>query len=607
MPSPCHGVFVPTLLAALGAGTAAYAQAPGSPGPPGNPPVETPSRPVAAPPAPAAEPAPAPAPPPAQPVPTAPPPAEPAAPPPTSVAPPKPEAAPTPEQEGAADEDPEPKPPKPSPRGAPVAGYRNGTFFIRTQDDALRLYIMGRVHTDWVDQLGPGTSSLPPGSNIYDGFFLRRARLELGGEFYERLQWFVGVEAASGLAVSNPSGTQFTPTCLVNSKTGALSCTNNANAVQAPTVRVFPTDAYVNYAALPIANIQVGQYFIPFTLDNRISDNTTPFLEKSMPVRNIGAPTARDVGVMGWGETLDRKFHYAVMLLNGDGPNRVNLDTRYGVAGRIFVRPFATSTKTSTKWTQFGISGRFSSADPRRIGYDMPALTTQEGFAFWKPTYKNSLGQLTHIMPSMGQWAIATDVYVPIANFDFTGEFMYVHDDTREALDGYQLSPFTERLGVFKGFGWYAQASYWIYGGHHIISHPNYGRPPHVDLERPQKPLEQGVQVLAKLEQLHLNYNGSSRGGLSDPLTPNGDITSDDFEVGINYWMSKHLRVTFNYAIYVFPGSAPVSATTTGGPVQTSSQRAVAPAQNLATGLDDSARDSGHTLSELSARVGVQF
>jgi hypothetical protein len=300
-------------------------------------------------------------------------------------------------------------------------------------------------------------------------------------------------------------------------------------------------------------------------------------------------------------------IYYAVAVLNGDGQNRANVDARYDVAGRVMLRPFALSTTSPTKWANIGFSARDGSRDPSKVGYDLPNLTTQDGFPFWKPTYKDSLGRTIHIIPSSSQWALAGDVYVPIEHFDFTGEFIYAVDDTREAVDGYQLSAFTERLGQLKGFGWYAQAGYWILGDHALLGPPTYGRPIHVDLTQPQNPHQYGVQVLAKFEQLHLTYEGNSRGGALNANTPDGDILVDTVEFGINYWATKHLRVGVNYGWYLFPDSEPVSASTKGGPSQSSAQRAVAPAQNLAKGVDDSARNSAHTLNEISARIGVQF
>ena len=46
--------------------------------------------------------------------------------------------------------------------------------------------------------------------------------------------------------------------------------------------------------ALVLNAISETQFDLPFTLENRISDNTTPVLERSLPVRAIGAPLLRE-------------------------------------------------------------------------------------------------------------------------------------------------------------------------------------------------------------------------------------------------------------------------------------------------------------------------
>ena len=238
----------------------------------------------------------------------------------------------------------------------------------------------------------------------------------------------------------------------------------------------------------------------------------------------------------------------------------------------------------------------------------MPQLTTQEGFVFWKPTYKDSLGRLTHIIPSAEQKGIGFDVYLPVDGFDFTGEFVYAWNNTREAVDGYQLSPFTERLGTLNGFAYYLQAGVWLMGSRDIIGTPSYGKPLHADLTAPAKTPRQGIQALVKFEQLHMTYDGAARGGLLDALTPNGDIDMLSVSVGLNYWASRHLRVGLNWIHYGFPNSEPVTPSAAGGPQQlVGGQRALSPAQYLPAGVDNTARDTGHTVEEIAMRVGVQF
>jgi phosphate-selective porin len=493
----------------------------------------------------------------------------------------------------------------PSP-ASPTAGYHNGTFFVRSEDDVFRFYVQGRVHADWTDQLGPGVSSLTPDQALKNGFFLRRARLEVGGEFFERWQWQLGAEFAPS-SVDNPGANQASLACSVNAASAALACTNRENPVENASVKPAPTDAFVNFAASPWANVQVGQYYLPFSLENRISDNTTPFLERSLVVRGIGAPNTRDIGAMFWGESPDRLLYYAVAIVNGDGPNRPNADNRYDLSGRAFVSPFVHTSASSTKFAQFGASVRYGSRDSRLVGYDMPALTTQDGFAYWRPTYRDSQGNLIHIMPSAEQWAVGGDVFVPLGPVDLTAEFIYATMGTREAADGYQLSPFTQRVGTFSGYGYYAQIGWWVIGDHDIVGYPSYGRPIHVDLGKPQVPAAHGVELLAKLEQMHLQYSSAARGGTPDPATPDGTIDVTALELGVNYWATRHLRVGLNYAAYVFPNSEPVTASGPGGPVQTSVQRAIAPAQLLSRGVDGAARDGAHEVHELSFRVGVQF
>ncbi len=443
----------------------------------------------------------------------------------------------------------------PGPLAAPdvwTSGYRNGSFYMRSPDDVFRLYVQGRVHVDWYDAFAPGLGSLAPGQAAPQGFELRRARLELAGEFFQTWQWQVGAEFAPS-SDDNAPATTASLSCKVNATTAVQTCVPQENAIDNPSVKPAPTDVFVNYAGTPWTNIEVGQFYLPFSLENRISDNTTAFLERALVIRNVAAPLQRDIGAMFWGESPDHLLYYAVAILDGDGPNRPNIDSSYDFAGRVFARPLANLAVGPSKWAQVGFSVHAGYRDQNKVGYDMPSMTTSEGFAFWKPTYTDSQGRLIHILPSNVQQAYGGDVYLPVGNLDVTSEFVYADYRTREAVDGYQLSPFTERLGGLSGWGLYAQVGYWILGDHDIIGYPSYGRPIHVDLSKPQKRPEQGLQLAARFEALGLTYKGSSRAGTPDSKSPDGDINLTSFTLGANYWATRHLRVGVNYAYYSLP------------------------------------------------------
>ncbi|MGH7286294.1 MAG: porin, partial [Polyangiaceae bacterium] len=311
---------------------------------------------------------------------------------------------------------------------------------------------------------------------------------------------------------------------------------------------------------------------------------------RSMPVRNLGVPLQRDIGVMAWGEPKNRLFYYSIGVYNGDGPNRLNADNRFDVSGRALVRPFATRGHGPIKDLHVGVSARGGSRDPRLVGYDVPAMTSQEGYAFWRPTYKDSTGRLVHIMPSTQQGAFGADLFAPIGPIDAIGEFIWSTTNTREAADGYQLTGQNLRAGDLTGFGWYGQIGVWVIGDRSVIGFPSYGKPTHVDLDQPppNRPI-QALELLGKFEELRVEYGGATRAGTSDAKTPNGGVNVDDVEFGATYWATKHVRVSANYTLYVF------------------SDRALWPGTALPAKVDDSAKAQGHTLNEISTRVGVQF
>jgi hypothetical protein len=173
------------------------------------------------------------------------------------------------------------------------------------------------------------------------------------------------------------------------------------------------------------------------------------------------------------------------------------------------------------------------------------------------------------------QTAVAAEAFVPIGKrFDVTSEVVYARSNTREAVDGYQLSPFTERYGRLEAFAYYVQAGLWVLGSRDVIGLPNLSKPVHVDLDKAPRPRLHGLQLLVKFEQLRARYEGASRGGKADAVNADGVVAVNACSFGATYWATRHLRGSVNWVIDTFP---------------------------------DRAADRLRALHEIQARAGLQF
>ncbi|HEY4118659.1 MAG TPA: porin [Byssovorax sp.] len=483
--------------------------------------------------------------------------------------------------------------------GPPLAGYHGGAFYLRDEHDNFRLYLQGRAQIDAYTYFGPGVSD----STLKPTMLLRRVRPELSGEVLGQWQWMLAGDFGT-TSVDNSKGTTETTTSSPGSAPTATS--GKYASAQTPSIKAAPTDVFMNWhPRIPVPiNVQFGQFDAPFTQENRTSDKYIPFMERSLAVRDLGEPNNKEIGFMAWGETSKRHVAYALGAFLGDGQNRLNVDSRLDFMGRVFAHPLAT-TDSPVKNLQIGASLHVGDRDPRSVNYDAPSFTTQGNFAFWSPTYGGTKGT-THVIPEGQQNGVAGELRVPVSIFDLTSELVYVSNGTREAIEGYQATN-TERFGAMRAYAYYVELGVWPFGNRDVNGQPGYENPTHVELDKPDDDPAQALQVLLKWEQLHARYQSAVRGGDADPKGIDGDIKVNVIELGANYWATKHVRLTVNYAFDMFPGSEPSSQTTPTSPPQTISQRAVAPGNTLSTGVNDSARDSAHALHELLFRVAVAF
>ncbi|HSN99455.1 MAG TPA: porin, partial [Candidatus Nanopelagicales bacterium] len=438
-----------------------------------------------------------------------------------------------------------------------------------------------------VDRLAPSQG----GNALRPQLFARRVRLELGGELMRRWSFMMGVDfGGQPLANSTGTGVSASPR---PGEDPTLEAPPWA-PVQAASPAAVLANNWINYRALPVLNLMLGQFLAPYSLENMTTSNDTLMLERVMPIRSFVIPNNREIGLMAWGELPNRLASYYLGVFSGEGPNRPGVDSLPAYIGRITARPFAMKKGSPLERAQIGVSALHAEHDQGFVGSDYPRISTGQFVTLWEPRYQDAQGGFVHVIPSGAQNAIGGELWLPIRDFDLRAEAHYVVHNTRESPAGFQLNN-TERLGQVRGLGWYAALSFWL-GDAYVNGEPGLGsRPVQLNLAE-DTPVRKGVQLAAVIGGVHASYDGASRGGPYDARTPGApggpgtDITVMQYGAAVNYWYTRHLRLTLNYNAYQTPGSG------------TAENLARVPGNNLVEPIPDA-----HFIHELGGRVGVQF
>ena len=467
----------------------------------------------------------------------------------------------------------------------PLAGIHSGRVYIRDENDLIHLYPGGRLRGDFLWTPGaPEIGATLGEGNMHPQFAVRRARLEVSGVFMERLAFTMGMELGGGRIGEVPYAGIDTP------RFGAASAHDG---------RILPAEISVSYRFRPWLNFTAGLFNAPMTMSNRTRETVTTPMERPMAIRSFVMPNNKELGLMAWGELFDdRTLAYEIGVFSGDGPERPVVDAQPDLMGRIFARPLTSLGEGSFfKLAQIGVSGRYGNKDQKFVDYDYAGIASGNGFVMWQPGYVDSLDRATHVIPSGDQAAIGGELRLPFdlpggRAIDIQGEVYYVNNNTREAVDGFQLTN-TERFGRVQGLGWYAQASAWICGDAFVSGEPGVHRPVSVDLNE-ESVILRGLELFALVGGVQANYSGATReGSLPDELTPATDISIYQFGGGIQYWYGQNFRAAINYTAYMTPDSE----------VRTENL-AIVP-DNLR--VEGNERGAGHFHHELGGRLAVTF
>ena len=189
-------------------------------------------------------------------------------------------------------------------------------IYVQQRGVELKLVLGGFVQMNFEDGAVSAFEGRFGQTAIDDRFRLRRARINLTGDFAEQFDFKMEGDFGQSDGTSG-----------------------NRTAFSA-------TDIWVNWHQFPAAQVKVGQYKAPFGLEQLTPDTTLYTIERTLPT---GAITPdRQIGVELWGkpftsiwpEQKDLLTYYAG-IFNGNGRNiTVNDNNNFMFAGRLELQPF---------------------------------------------------------------------------------------------------------------------------------------------------------------------------------------------------------------------------------------------------------------------------
>lgn len=300
-------------------------------------------------------------------------------------------------------------------------------------------------------------------------------------------------------------------------------------------------DANINIALKPELQIRAGRFREPVGLEQLQSDSVAFFAERSIVSQFV---PNRDLGIQVGGDLLGGKLSYAVGVFNGvaDASNNANnaeTNDDKDVAARIFSHPFKDTTSAlaglgigiaGSVGHQNALNGATSSlpsyrTDGQQTWFSYRATTTAQGDTFRVSPqayyYHGPLGLMAEYVVSKVD-AVNGTVREAITNkaWQLSGGYVLTGEDA-----GYRGITPKQNFSLTDG----------TWGGFEVV-----GRVEHADIDD------------------DAFVGGAS--SLASASTAAKEVTA--FGLGLNWYMSKTVRASFNYFHSDFdwaPGAAPAS------------------------------------------------
>jgi phosphate-selective porin len=398
------------------------------------------------------------------------------------------------------------------------AGYNQDNFFLRSEDGNFVLIPSGRLQMDFL-----GYESSGSGKEPYDTFFLRRARLEAFGTFMKHFDFQLGAEFSN-------------------------------------TTAPIATDDYVNINYTPYAQLQIGQFDAPFTMENRTSDKYTDLQERSVVIRGFAYPENKALGAMVWGQPEGKWAYWSGGIFNGEGQNvYVHHSNDFDFMGRVWFSPTGMMDVKPFEHVWVGASlmagyRGWSAANQ----LDHQTFSDEAKVTFFSPIYSTPGGTATnnvHMGDYGNQLKYGLEANAPLGQLVLKAEWVHIEEDTRELDAANKLA--VVRAGHISGDGMYLRVSYFAWGDPLINGLGGTQLPPHITGDERRFKTADALQLVLEWDRMVFYYTGDN--GNATPAVDSlvGGYGFDVLSVGVNYWFTKRVRLTANFLYNLYSGITP--------------------------------------------------
>src|SRR6478672_6933299 len=303
-----------------------------------------------------------------------------------------------------------------------VAQEEKGPVYVQQRGPELKLVLGGFIQMNFEDGDVSAFEGRFGQTALKDRFRLRRARINLTGDFAEQFDFKVEGDFGQSDGISG-----------------------NRTAFSA-------TDIWVNWHQFPAAQVKLGQYKAPFGLDQLTPDTNLLTIERTLPT---GAITPdRQIGIELWGKPFAAIWPdqadlltYFAGIFNGNGKNITNNDNNnFMYVGRL----------ESTLFKNVFGKGSFL-----KLGADILNSRDDEG-----TNISQSLTLLVNSDGSLSPFVLAgpdertawsVDAWLRMGPFDLIAEFLQEHVDPRTVN------------GVPPGFEQFTTDGFYVTGAYYLI------------------------------------------------------------------------------------------------------------------------------------------